>query len=84
MFYVYVLKSLINKDIYIGYSEDLRNRFKLHNMGRVASSKPYRPWVLVYYEAYRVKNDATRREAELKIHAAKNKLREQIKYSLDT
>ncbi len=54
----------------------------MHNDGKVKSTKAYRKWILVYYEAYRAKEDATKREVKLKIHAAKNKLKEQIKNSL--
>lgn len=82
MYYVYVLRSSTNKDVYIGYTTDLKNRFQLHNSGKVKSTKAYRPWVLVYYEAYREKLDATEREKELKIHAAKNALLNRLVKSL--
>ncbi len=84
MFYVYVLKSKLNGDIYVGFTEDLRRRLKLHNSKRVKSTRGYVPWVLIYYEAYASKSDATRREKELKLHAAKEKLLEQIKVSIGT
>ena len=74
MFYVYLLKSNRNKRIYIGYTTDLKKRFKLHNLGKVKSTKSYRPWELIYYEAYKAKSDATKRERQLKMHAVKNKL----------
>ncbi len=35
------------------------------------SDKGYSPWELVYYEAYRDKLVATKREKQLKNHAAK-------------
>ena len=83
MYYVYVLKSLTNGDLYVGFSEDLKKRFAEHNKGLAKTTKPNRPWILVYYEAYRGKRDATIRERQLKNHAAKDDLRGQIKYSLD-
>lgn len=83
MYYVYVLKSTINGDIYIGYSEDLRIRIRAHNLGKVKSTRAYKPWDLVYYEAYGRKRDATKREKQLKNHKAKIDLRDQIKYSLE-
>ncbi len=82
MFYVYVLKSTIDKRLYIGKSEDLKQRFKLHNDGKVKSTKPYRPWELIYYEAYRNKRDISNREKQLKMHKAKEDLKIQLKYSL--
>lgn len=84
MFYVYVLKSKLNGDIYVGFTKDLRNRLKLHNSKRVKSTKGYVSWILIYYEAYASKSDAIRREKELKLHAAKEKLFEQIKFSIGT
>ena len=82
MTYTYLLKSIVNNDIYVGYSSDLKKRFKEHNDGKVKSTKSYRPWILVYYEAYRSKDDASKREKQLKMHKAKSDLLEQIKNSL--
>ena len=82
MFYVYTLKSKKNQDIYIGYSTDLKKRYKAHNQGGVSATKPNRPWELVYYEAYKDKRDATKREKQLKNHAAKNDLKRQLYYSI--
>jgi putative endonuclease len=82
MFYVYILQSSKNKDIYVGFTNDLKNRFGLHNSGKVKSTKAYRPWTLTYYEAYRAKLDATKREKELKIHTAKNELVKKLQKSL--
>ncbi len=81
MYYVYVLKSLKNSDVYVGFTNNLRVRFKSHNSGRVKSTKGYMPWILVYYEAYKAKSDATKRERQLKMHAAKDKLIERLKHS---
>lgn len=83
MYYVYILKSLRNRDVYVGYSEDLRERVKYHNSGLVKATKPNMPWKLVYYEAYLGKQDATKRERQLKMHRAKEELKIQIKNSLE-
>ncbi|MDO8657616.1 MAG: GIY-YIG nuclease family protein [Candidatus Levybacteria bacterium] len=82
MFYIYVLKSLKNGDIYVGFSDNLRERYKAHNNKRVKSTKVNVPWELVYYEAYKDKKDATKREKQLKEHKVKIDLKEQLKYSL--
>lgn len=83
MFYVYILKSLKNNDIYVGYSIDLRERFKSHNKGQVLSTRYNRPWLLIFYEAYKDNSDTTRREKQLKNHRAKEDLKIQIKNSLE-
>lgn len=39
---------------------------KEHNDGKVFSTKNYRPFSLIYYEAYLSENDARKREKQLK------------------
>jgi putative endonuclease len=65
MYYVYILRNNDGR-LYIGYTEDLRRRFKEHNDGLSSATKPYRPWKLIFYEAYTSKKDAKRREIYLK------------------
>ncbi len=52
MYYVYVIKSKNKKWSYIGSSGNLKERFTAHNSGQVKSTKFYKPFDLVYYEAY--------------------------------
>ena len=66
MFYIYILQSIKNKNLYIGYTSDLVKRLKEHNQGLNFSTKPHRPWKVVYYEACIIKSDALRREKYLK------------------
>ena len=66
MYYVYVLKSKKTAKIYFGYTSDLRLRFKQHNRGKNISTKSGVPWESVYYESYKSKSDAQRRERMLK------------------
>lgn len=69
MFYFYVLQSLKDFDLYFGYSNDLRERLKEHNSGKVSSTKNRKPLALVYYEAYRSEKDARERERQIKKRA---------------
>lgn len=66
MFYVYILKSKKDNKCYIGSTNDLKNRLKLHNTGKVFSTKFRLPLTLVYYEAFLAEKDARRREQTLK------------------
>ena len=66
MFYVYVLVSKKDGKLYIGSTNNLKKRFEKHNKGLVPSTKPRRPFVLAYYEAYADENDARIRESNLK------------------
>jgi putative endonuclease len=66
MFYVYVLHSAHDGQLYTGCTNDLRKRFALHNAGQVPSTKGRRPFKLIYYEACLDEGDAFRREKYLK------------------
>ncbi|MEX2007707.1 MAG: GIY-YIG nuclease family protein [Candidatus Levyibacteriota bacterium] len=68
MFYVYVLKSILNDQIYVGSTKNLKIRFKEHNNGKIISTKRYKPWKLIYYEAYTEEKLARMREKKLKYH----------------
>jgi len=50
-YYVYVLESKEHKEHYIGYTLNLKKRVEEHNHGKNTSTKRYKPWVLIYYEA---------------------------------
>ena len=65
-FYVYLLFSVKDKQLYIGYTEDLKARLKEHFHGRVTSTKFRRPLQLTYYEAFTNRKDAKAREKFLK------------------
>jgi len=69
MYYVYILKSLKDRNQYIGSTNDLKKQVKEHNDGKVKSTKPRRPFVLVYYEAYKAEYDARKREKNLKLRS---------------
>ena len=62
MYYAYVLKSEVAGRHYYGHTSDLKKRLKAHNQGKVRSTKAYRPWELIYYEAFETKTEAIRRE----------------------
>lgn len=78
-YYVYILQSLRNSDLYIGYTENLRKRLQEHNRGLNFSTKPYRPWHIIHCEAYRNKRDAERREKYLKTNQGARLLKRMLK-----
>ena len=66
MFYAYVLRSEQDGRLYKGSCQNLAVRVQLHNAGRVRSTKPYRPWILVYHEIFPTRAEAFRREQSWK------------------
>ena len=82
MFYVYVLFSHKDKHIYIGYTRDLKKRLTRHLTGDVKATRCRLPLELIYYEAYRDKRDATKRERFLKGGRGRELLKRLLKYSL--
>ncbi|MCX7616265.1 MAG: GIY-YIG nuclease family protein [Patescibacteria group bacterium] len=65
-YFVYFLKSESTGRFYIGCTRDIDKRLRYHNSGKNKSTKPYRPWKLIYFESYDSIKDAYRREWYLK------------------
>ncbi|MEK7186878.1 MAG: GIY-YIG nuclease family protein [Patescibacteria group bacterium] len=80
MYYVYILKSRQNGKLYKGFTRDLKVRLNEHNSGRSRYTKAFKPWDLIYYEAFMNKTDARREELFLK----SGKGKERLKYLLKT
>lgn len=80
MFYVYILQSLKDGSLYIGFTPNLKQRVPKHNAKRVTSTKDKVPWKLIYYEAYLERKDATGRENFLKSGAGWRFIKKQLKY----
>lgn len=78
MYYVYFL-LLSNRDIYKGSCSDLTARIKDHEVGKVQSTRNYRPFKLIGYEAYLLKSDAQRRERFLKTTEGRRLLNQQYR-----
>ncbi len=67
MYYVYVLQSLNHdKRFYIGVTKDIEVRVKKHNNGFSKSTRPFKPWEIIYTEEYEIKEEAYKREYYLK------------------
>ena len=76
-YYVYMLKSIEKKPVtYVGYSNNLIKRIKLHNEGKGAKFTRGRRWRLIYKEKITSKNKAISREYYIKNN---KKIRKEIK-----
>ena len=67
-YYVYMLKCINKKKniTYVGYTNNLSNRIKLHNLGKGAKFTRGRKWKLIYSEKCETKNQAISREYYIK------------------
>lgn len=64
--YTYIVKCS-DGTLYTGYTTDLQKRVRTHNAGKGAKyTKSRRPVTLVYFEKFRTKEEAMRREAAIK------------------
>ena len=79
MYYTYILQSKKDKQFYTGYTDDLKARLKLHNDGKVTSTKNRLPVELVYYEGCLNQQDATHREKYLKTAWGKRCIKARLK-----
>jgi putative endonuclease len=77
-YYVYLLEAQ-DGNLYIGYTKDLKKRFKEHNRRLNFSTKPFAPWRLIFYEAYLNGEDAKRREGYLKTSQGSRLLKRMLK-----
>ena len=78
-FYVYILISLRDNGLYIGYTNNLKNRLILHANRKVSSTRLRTPFKLIHYEYFVNSKDAKAREEFLKSGYGRKQLKEFLK-----
>ena len=64
---VYMLKPLGKRPItYVGYTNNLKKRISLHNLGKGAKFTRGRKWKIIYVEKMKSKKEAISREYYIK------------------
>jgi predicted GIY-YIG superfamily endonuclease len=67
MIYVYILQSQVEPErYYVGITEDLRARLRVHNSGNVSHTSKYKPWGVNTYIGFTDKDRAFSFEKYLK------------------
>ena len=62
-----IISSAKNKTIsYVGYTNNIEKRLKLHNSNKGAKFTKGKKWKLIYYKKYSNKNEAMKNEYKLK------------------
>jgi len=75
MFFVYAIKSTIRNYIYVGLTNNIERRITEHNKGENRSTKPYKPFLLIYSEEWETREQARRREKYFKTGIGKEFLK---------
>ena len=71
--FVYLIISFGNKRLisYVGYTNNIKKRLKLHNSSRGAKFTRGRKWKIIYKKSYNTKSEAMKNEYLLKINKRK-------------
>ncbi len=78
MWYVYILRSKRDKDLYIGSTNDIQRRITEHNSGIVDSTKCRMPLILEEYIAVQDKSKTVKLEQYLKTGSGRAILQKRI------
>ena len=82
-YYTYILKSQKNNRYYIGSTENVKRRLQEHNWSRTTSTKSGIPWEVVYTETFATRNEAIKREYQIKAKKSRKYIDFLIKSSSD-
>ena len=72
MFYVYAIKSLRRKYIYVGLSDNIERRLNQHNKGENKTTRPYLPFELILKEIFISRIEARKREKYWRVELEKS------------
>jgi len=75
MYFVYAIKSNSRNYVYVGLTNDLTRRIAEHNDGQNKTTKPYRPFKIIYTESFNTRVEARVKEKYLKSGVGKEFLK---------
>ena len=78
--FVYLIISFNNKRLisYVGYTNDIKKRLKLHNSSKGAKFTRGKKWKIIYKKSYNSKSEAMKYEFKLKKDKTKRKKLKEI------
>ena len=82
-YFVYVIQSQLSGKIYIGQPDEIEKRLKRHNRQFPTkqtsfTSKNKGPWKLIYQEVFPTRQEAMKREKELKSYQGRKYIKKII------
>jgi len=84
MYYVYILQSLKDNGLYIGYTNNLKKRLKEHQEGKSFATKSRTPFRLIYYQAFISQKDALASEKYYKTTRGWERIHRMLENTLKT
>ncbi len=75
MFTVYAISSEMKNYIYVGMTSNIEQRIHAHNSGYEKTTKPYRPFILLFTKEYSSRTEARTWEKYYKSTTGKTELR---------
>ena len=78
MYFVYIIQSQNDKRLYKGVTKNIEQRLREHNIGKTKSTRPYKPWSLVYIEEFDNFDAARKRELYFKSGSGREFLKKQL------
>jgi len=74
-YFIYAIKSNKDSKIYVGLSSNPEKRLREHNVGKSPSTKPWRPWMMMYKKLVGSRSEARKEEKRLKSGSGKEFLK---------
>jgi len=81
-FYIYILYSHKDNNLYTGFTKDVQKRLIEHTTGKVQSTKHRRPLTLIHYEYFINIQDAKAREVFLKSGFGRSQMKKALQHTL--
>ena len=78
MIFLYVIRSEVNGDLYVGICKDIENRLNEHNRGKNRYTKGLKPWTVVYSEEFVDWKSAREKEKYYKSGVGKEYLKKNL------
>ncbi|MBI2028813.1 GIY-YIG nuclease family protein [Candidatus Gottesmanbacteria bacterium] len=79
MYYTYIIEGINSHKKYIGYTSNWEKRLIYHNGGLNKSTKPYRPYKIIFLREFASKKEAIVFENKLKSYKGGDALKQLIK-----
>jgi len=76
--FLYILLNETRTRTYTGVTDDVGKRLREHNEGKVRSSRPHRPYRVIYTEEFGTLSEARQKEGFYKSTTGRRRLKEML------